>query len=120
MATPASSIAPDAPARDIRLVALWRDDPTEARMTVDLRIQGSSVVSGWDVFGAIDLDGRARPFILRRDGRIDFGYSQEGWRTDLREAEMNVGSVFTVWFNETDSGAYKVVKIAALGAKDQG
>ncbi|MGD9544545.1 MAG: hypothetical protein AB7F41_01305 [Methylocystis sp.] len=104
---------------DMRILALWRDDPREAPMTIDARIDGARIVSTWDVFGAFALDdARARPFILRRDGTIDFGRG-ENWRTDLREATMNVGSVFTVWFNESDSGLYRIVKIAALGAKDR-
>jgi hypothetical protein len=106
--------------RDIRLIAQWRDDPTEALMTVDLRIEGVRLISTWDVFGAFDLDGaHPRPFILRRDGRIDFGEKADKWRTDLREAELKVTSLFTVWFNDTDSGQYKIVKIAELGAKER-
>jgi hypothetical protein len=105
--------------RDFRLVAQWRDDPTEAPMTVDLRIAGLRLASVWDVFGAFDLDGRPRPFILRRDGRIDFGENLDCWRTDLRDAQLKVGALFTVWFNETDRGHYKIVKIAALGVKDK-
>lgn len=105
-------------ARDMRILALWRDDPREAPMTVDARIDGARIVSMWDLFGAIALDGaRARPFILRRDGRIEFG-AVESWRSDLREATIEVGSQFTVWFNERDCGLYRIVKIAALGAKD--
>lgn len=103
---------------DIRVIAQWRDDPTEALMTVDLRIEGARFASNWDVFGAVDLDGaHPRPFILRRDGRIDFGAGADHWRTDLREAELKVNASFTVWFNETDCGQYKIVKIAELGAK---
>lgn len=106
-------------ARDIRLVAQWRDDPTEAPMTVDLRIEGARLASVWDVFGAFDLDGaQPRPFILRRDGRIDFGVAGL-WRTDLRDAELRVTGEFTVWFNEADSGRYRIVKIAELGAKER-
>jgi len=107
--------------RDVRLLALWRDDPTEAPMTVDLRLAEGRLASSWNSFGAFDLDGRhPRPFILRRDGRLDFGAAETpAWRTDLRDAEMKVGAVFTVWFNETDSGEYRIVKIAALGAKDR-
>ncbi|QGM98849.1 hypothetical protein [Methylocystis parvus] len=106
--------------RDIRLIAQWRDDPTEALMTVDLRIEGARLASTWDVFGAFDLDGaHPRPFILRRDGRLDFGEGADHWRTDLRDAEMRVTAYFTVWFNETDSGQYKIVKIAELGAKER-
>ena len=106
-------------ARDARIIALWRDDPTEARMTIDIRISENRCASPWDVFGAFDLDGpRARPFILRRDGRIDFGAGRETWRTDLREAELRVGDEFTVWFNDADAGVYRIVKIAALGARE--
>lgn len=104
----------------IRLIAQWRDDPTEALMTVDLRRDGLRFASPWDVFGAFDLDGALpRPFILRRDGRIDFGASADRWRTDLRDAELKVGTLFTVWFNETDHGTYKIVKLAELGAKER-
>ncbi|MBM3561820.1 MAG: hypothetical protein FJX16_06905 [Alphaproteobacteria bacterium] len=105
-------------ARDMRILALWRDDPREAPMTIDARIEETRIVSTWELFGAFGLDGDgARPFVLRRDGRIDFGRG-ESWRTELREATIRVGSEFAVWFNERDSGVYRIVKIAALGAKD--
>jgi hypothetical protein len=107
-------------AREVRLVAQWLDDPTEAPMTVDLRIDGVRLASAWELFGAFDRDGsRPRPFILRRDGRIDFGEALSAWRTDLREAQLKVGGVFTVWFNELDRGQYKIVKIAELGRKEK-
>ncbi|MGA8169811.1 MAG: hypothetical protein WB816_03080 [Methylocystis sp.] len=107
--------------RDVRLLALWRDDPTEAPLTLDLRVDARGlVVSTWDVFGAFDLDGGAcRPFVLRRDGTLDFGAgSREKWRTDLREIVIVVNAIFAVRWNDADSGEYKIVKIAALGAKD--
>lgn len=103
---------------DRRVIAQWLDDPTEARLNVDARIADSRIVSTWDLFGAFNPEGlQPRPFILRRDGRLDFAEGKF-WRTDLREAEMRVGATFRVWFNEADSGVYKIVKIAALGAKD--
>ncbi|MDP3553935.1 hypothetical protein [Methylocystis sp.] len=105
-------------ARDVRIVALWRDDPKAAPMTIDARIDDARIVSTWDLFGAFALDADGlRPFILRRDGRIDFGFG-ESWRSDLREATIKVGSEFSVWFNESDSGRYRIVKLAVLGAKD--
>ncbi|MBI5011390.1 MAG: hypothetical protein HZC06_00770 [Methylocystis sp.] len=105
-------------AREVRIVALWRDDPKEAPMTIDARIDDARIVSTWDLFGAFALDGDSvRPFILRRDGIVDFGYG-ESWRTDLRDATIKVGSEFAVWFNESDSGCYRIVKLAVLGAKD--
>ena len=57
--------------------------------------------------------------ILRRDGSIDFGDSPDRWRTDLRGTEFRVGTLFTVWFNETDQGTYRIVKLAELGAKER-
>ena len=105
---------------DVRLLALWRDDPTEAPMTLDLRLREGRCAAVWDLFGTFDLDGpKRRPFILRRDGRIDFGVgAADKWRTDLRDTEMRVGAFFTVWFNGADSGQYKIVKIAALGSRE--
>ena len=104
--------------RDMRILALWRDDRREAPMTIDARIDGARIVSPWDLFGAFALDAdSARPFILRRDGRIEFGRG-ESWRSDLRDATIKVGSEFTVWFNDCDSGRYRIVKLAVLGAKD--
>jgi hypothetical protein len=105
-------------ARERRILALWRDDPREAPMTIDARIEDMRIVSTWELFGAFTLDGDgARPFVLRRDGRIDFGRG-ESWRTNLREATVKVGTEFVIWFNESDSGLYRIVKIAELGAKD--
>jgi hypothetical protein len=105
-------------ARDMRILALWRDDPREAPMTIDARIHDARIASTWELFGAFALDGDSvRPFVLRRDGQIDFGRG-ESWRTDLREATIKIGSDFAVWFNKSDSGLYRIVKIAALGAKD--
>jgi hypothetical protein len=87
-------------------------------MTIDARIDDARIVSTWDLFGAFALDADGvRPFVLRRDGRIDFGLG-ESWRSDLREATIKVGSEFSVWFNESDSGRFRIVKLAALGAKD--
>jgi hypothetical protein len=107
-------------ARPVRLIAQWRDDPTEALMSVDLRVEAFRLAAPWDVFGAVDLDGaRPRPFVLRRDGSIDFGDVADRWRTDLRDTEIRVGTLFTVWFNETDQGSYKIVKLAELGTKER-
>ena len=108
-------------ARDVRLLALWRDDPTEAPMTIDVRLdEDGALVSAWDVFGAFDLDGAScRPFVLRRNGELDFGAGDgRRWRTDLRSAALCVNACFTVQWNEADSGVYRIVKIAELGAKD--
>jgi hypothetical protein len=108
---------------ELRVIALWRDDPTEARLSVDMRIDATGRVrSVWDVFGAFDLDGpHCQPFILRRDGAIDFGAShneKRQWRTNLRDAEIRVGAEFIIWWNDEDCGVYKIVKLAALGAKE--
>ena len=107
-------------ASDVRVKALWRDDPTEAPLTIDLRIDDEGdVVGAWPVFGAVDLDGPdCAPFVLRADGAIEFAKSEaRRWRTDLRDHVMRIGEAFTVHWNERDSAAYKIVKIAILGAK---
>ena len=103
-----------------RLRALWRDEPATAAITLDLALSGGRVVSPYDLFGAFDLDGQSpRPFILRRDGRIDFGAADfHAWRTDLRNAEIFVGAVFSVFFNDRDSGLYRIVKLARPGTKE--
>ncbi|MBI1868851.1 MAG: hypothetical protein HYS06_11265 [Methylocystis sp.] len=107
---------------DVRILAQWRDDRSECPLTIDLRIDAASkrVVSHWEVFGACDLYGdKCRPFVLRRDGAIDFGAGmRESWRTDVRDIIIRVGERFTVSWNEQDSGAYEIVKVAALGAKE--
>jgi hypothetical protein len=111
--------------REVRLLALWRDDPTEAPLTVDLRIdaQSGAVVGHWDVFGAFDLDRKTcRPFVLRADGVLEFGGGDEAGaprrRTDLRNVAIRVGAEFTMHWNEQDCGVYRIVKVATLGAKD--
>jgi hypothetical protein len=107
----------------VRMKALWRDDPAQASMTIDLRLgaQSKSILAPWDLFGAFDLDGEnCRPFILRRDGRIDFGVGAPGsWRTNLRGLCVSVGARFNVFWNETDLGEYEVVKLAELGSRDR-
>lgn len=105
---------------DVRLKALWRDDPGEAPMTIDLRLLEGRCAATWDLFGAFDLDGpKPRPFILRRDGRIDFGAGVlVSWRTDLRTTDLKIGALFGIWFNDADKGEYKIVKIAALGSRE--
>jgi len=76
---------------EARMKALWRDDPTEASMSVDLRLDAEtgSISAPWDLLGAFDLDSDySRPFILRRDGKIDFGLgAPHRWRTNLRGQE---------------------------------
>jgi len=109
---------------EARMKALWRDDPTEASMSVDLRLdaQTGSISAPWDLLGAFDLDGECtRPFVLRRDGKIDFGLSgPHRWRTNLRSLRVGVGARFQVFWNETDAGDYEVVKVARLGFRDKG
>jgi hypothetical protein len=110
---------------DVRVLAQWRDDPTEAPLTVDLRIdpQSGAIIGRWDVFGAFDLNGeRCRPFVLRDDGTIEFGDGVEGRRpphkTNLRDTPVTIGAEFNVHWNDKDCGAYRIVKVAVLGAKD--
>lgn len=103
-----------------RLRALWRDDPTTAALTIDLALSGGRVASRHDLFGAFDLDGVSpRPFILRRDGRIDFGgHACYSWRTDLRDTEIFINGDFRVFFNDQDNGLYRIVKLARPGTRE--
>jgi hypothetical protein len=108
---------------EARMKALWRDDPTEASMTIDIRLdaQTKSILAPWDLFGAFDLDGDTpRPFILRSDGEIDFGIDvSRRWRTNLRLIRVSVGARFQVLWNESDAGEYEIVKVARLGSRDE-
>ncbi len=108
---------------EARIKALWRDDPTEASMTIDIRLDAEtkSILAPWDLFGAFDIDGdNSRPFILRWDGAIDFGVDvSRRWQTNLREIGVSVGARFQVYWNEFDAGEYEVVKVARLGSRDE-
>jgi hypothetical protein len=108
---------------EARMKALWRDDPTEASMTIDIRLdaQTKSILAPWDLFGAFDLDGDScRPFVLRGDGAIDFGVGvSRRWQTNLREIGVSVDARFQVYWNEFDAGEYKVVKVARLGSREE-
>lgn len=107
---------------DVRILALWRDDRTECPLTLDLRIDPTTkrIVSHWELFGACDLNGDGcKPFVLRRDGAIDFGAgAHEKWRSDIRDSVIRVNERFTVFWNDDDRGVYEIVKVAALGAKE--
>ena len=102
-----------------RLIAQWCEDPQVAIFNIDLQIKDNSISSNWDIFGSFDLDGaHTRPFVLRKNGLIDFGYLDPiKWTTNIRTIAPVVGNIFSISFNEQDSGAYKIVKIAALGQK---
>jgi len=102
-----------------RLIAQWCEDPHVAVFNIDLQIKDNLISSNWDIFGSFDLDGaHTRPFILRQNGQIDFGYLDPiKWTTNLRNITLKIGNTFLISFNEQDSGTYKIVKIAALGQK---
>lgn len=102
-----------------RLIAQWCEDPHTAIFNLDVQIKDNLISSTWDVFGSFDLDStNTRPFILRKNGQIDFGYLDTiKWSTNLRSITLKIGNVFLVSFNDLDCGSYKIVKIAALGQK---
>ncbi len=108
---------------EARMKALWRDDPTEASMTIDIRLDAEtkSILAPWHLFGAFDLEGEhSRPFILRRNGEIDFGVGfSRRWRTNLRVIRVGVGVRFQIFWNEFDAGEYEVVKVARLGSQGE-
>ena len=102
-----------------RLIAQWCEDPLVAIFTLDLQIIDNLISSDWDIFGSFDLDGvNTRPFVLRKNGQIDFGSLEPiKWTTNLRSIKLVIGNIFHISFNDQDSGTYKIVKIAALGQK---
>ncbi len=109
---------------DVRVLAIWEDDPTQSAMTIDLRLDLISrrMIGTWSVFGALDMDGPdCVPFILRLDGRMDCGRDQKHntfWRTNLRQAHIDLGESFIIHWNDEDQALYRIQKIAILGSKD--
>ena len=109
---------------DVRLLAVWEDDPTESPLTIDLRVDrpAGRLIGRWSLFGAVDLDGpHCAPFILKPDGAIDFGadrHPDREWRTDLRDVQIRVGQTFTLHWNEQDHAIYRIEKLAVLGSKE--
>ena len=111
-------------ASNVRVLAIWEDDPTESPLTIDLRVNAVTkrILGRWSVFGAVDLAGpQCAPFILQADGVIDFGVGKlddRRWRTDLRDCNITVGTRFSLRWNEQDSAIYRIEKVAALGSKE--
>ncbi|NDA48205.1 MAG: hypothetical protein EBY21_13230 [Alphaproteobacteria bacterium] len=113
---------------DVRLLAIWEDDPTQSPMTIDLRLDRAThrMIGSWSVFGALDMDGKeCLPFILRADGRIECAQAHtqsnqqaQAWRTNLRQARIDVGESFIMHWNDQDQALYRIQKIAILGSKD--
>ena len=107
--------------RDMRILALWRDDPTEAPMSVDRARRQCADRSRPGICSApsISTASRTRPFTFGATARIDFGAGRRSLANGLARGGDKVGASFTVWFNEADNGVYRIVKIALLGAKDR-
>jgi len=115
---------------DVRLLAIWEDDPTQSAMTIDLRLDRAThrMIGSWSVFGALDMDGKeCLPFILRPDGRMDCAKAPwhtqsnqqaQAWRTNLRQARIEVGERFIIHWNDQDQALYRIQKLAILGSKD--
>jgi hypothetical protein len=107
-----------------RLIAIWVDDPMQSVLTCDFILDPTThKMSGmWDVFGAIDhASPESRPFILNRQGIIDFGsLAQEDmryWRVPLRELALHIGLEFWIEWPHDDRGLYRIERLAKLGSK---
>ncbi len=101
-----------------RVIARWVDDTLESPLAVDVLIADGRIAGPSLAFGCIDWEGAQRPFTLDEGGTISFGPDGgESWRTDLRAAEMKVGTIFQIDWGQGDLGRYKIVKIAVPGAK---
>ena len=109
---------------DVRVLAIWEDDPTQSAMTLDLRLDTISrrMIGSWSVFGALDMDGPdCVPFILREDGCMHCGahhHDSKSWRTNVRQARIDLGERFVIHWNDQDQALYRIQKIALLGSKD--
>ena len=103
----------------IRLTANWIEDPTINKFTIELDLYDKKIISNWELFGSFNLyEINPKPFILSRDGVFLFGLNDPSqWITNLRDKEIFIGSIFQIWYNNTDIGNYNIVKISIPGLK---
>lgn len=106
--------------RYVRAKIVRRDRPTERPYIFDLLIDHNDRVMGsWPIYGIHGDDlGQARfPFVLSKEGKIDFGLHYDdkpsivGERfesTNLRDRAIHVGEYITVWDWNDEEWTYRV------------
>lgn len=109
---------------NVRVFARWEDDPLEATITLDAKLDASTrrIAGRWILFGAIGIGtADCRPFALDGEGRMDFGagwgVADRIWRTDIRERELSLGALFEVMWSGGERGLYRIEKISTPGSK---
>jgi hypothetical protein len=112
----------------VRVCLFWLEEPNlpgdiESQLLFDLKIDEDSkeVVGAHPVFGMYGSlkSGEMYPFVLRSDGRIDFGDSNESaqdryWETNLRKRLIKKGELITVEETEGPS-TYRIESVSILG-----
>lgn len=90
-------------------------------MQLDVVLNGAQVKRGVEYFGVWfdNVDNTRCPFVLNRDGQLDYGAGYEGedqfYGTNLLEAAFSEGATVTCKFEGEDI-SYKIAKITPLAA----
>src|SRR6266567_1118903 len=99
--------------------------PVDNFFEFDLKIDDQRrVVGKWDVFGQCIEDGQWYPFVMRRNGDIEFNYGDgetETYSSNLRDLIIRIGEPVRVWSGEQRGGSpwpYVIKKITVLGERE--
>lgn len=108
----------------IRLVARFIDNGTEVDgeiLVIQTRLEGNKLSSKLQGFGYLESneDGRKSktPFVLDMNSResyacLDYGSEFEMDRINLKQRELAVGNLFTLYFSEnSEEYTYRIVSI---------
>lgn len=112
----------------VRVQLRWVDDPEDTPVIVDLHIdslENRQVVSQWPMLGLSgstmpQRDGVLWPFVLHRDGQIDWGYGlgedrrNRFGRTDLLDGPIRAGRRVHIIDGDGD-WLYEIRSVAQYG-----
>ncbi len=114
-------------AQFVRVKLVWLETPLstgdiESQILIDLKVDEESkeVFGNHPAFGILGSlnQGEMYPFVMRQDGRIDFGNSHDVteryWETNLRKRAIKKGELITV---EDEAGihTYRIEAVNILG-----
>jgi hypothetical protein len=100
-------------------VTFQRNDDANEGMHVDVVLSGTQLKRGQEYFGVWfdNTEGTRCPFILNRDGQLDYGAGYEDedqfYGTELLGLNYAEGAGVTVTFEDETIG-YKIAKITPL------
>ena len=106
--------------RAVRVTMVQSDDDNEV-IDIDLVLSGDRAKGGQEYFGIYtDKSDNSRcPFVLGKDGRIDYGSGFEGddqyYATNLLQAAFAVGGNVTCSYEGEDFD-YQITKVTPLAA----